>query len=195
MSLIVITGCSSGIGAATARAFSAQGHSLLLLARRVAPMEALQLPRCLVRGCDVAEAVAAAEAEFGLPVACAVANAGLMQLGNLITQDEREWDAMFSVNCKGVRNLLQAVLPGMRERRRGTVIAISSIAGHKSFPNHAAYCGTKFAVGAIMETVRKESAPFGVRACVISPGVVSTELLGHSTDPDIIAGSVLGTVF
>jgi NADP-dependent 3-hydroxy acid dehydrogenase YdfG len=82
-------------------------------------------------------------------------------------------------------NGMNAVLPDMMKRKHGTIINISSIAGRKTFPNHAAYCGTKFAVHAITENLRQEVAPYNVRLIVIAPGAVETELLSHTTSDKI----------
>ena len=76
----------------------------------------------------------------------------------------------------------------MKERKSGTIINISSVAGRKTFPDHAAYCGTKFAVHAISENVREEVADFNVRVTTIAPGAVETELLSHTSSKDIIDG-------
>ena len=191
--LVIVTGASSGIGAAIAQRFAALGHPLLLLARRLDRLEALRLPDCLCREVDitdraaVAAAVAEAESRFG-PADLIVNNAGQMLLGQLATQDPQEWDRMLDVNVKGVLNGIHAVLPGMLARRHGTIINISSVAGRKTFPNHAAYCGTKFAVHAISENLREEVAMQDVRVITIAPGAVETELLGHTTDTAIKAG-------
>lgn len=191
--LVVITGASSGIGAATAQVFSAAGHPLLLLARRTERMTDLGLPRTMCVAVDVtdgqaiASAIAAAEAEFG-PVECLVNNAGVMLLGKAHQQDPAEWQQMLDVNVMGVLNGIHAVLAPMIQRGTGTIVNISSIAGRKTFPDHAAYCGTKFAVHAISENIREEVADSGVRVIVIAPGAVETELLSHTTDENIKSG-------
>lgn len=191
--LIVVTGASSGIGEAVARTFSAQGHALLLLARRVERLEALDLPNTLCRKVDVTDrsavlgAVQEAEAAFG-PVDCLVNNAGVMLLGMASEQNPNEWDQMIDVNIKGVLNGIHAVIKPMQARKSGTVINISSVAGIKGFPNHTAYCGTKFAVHGLSETLREEVSNDNVRVIVIAPGAVETELLSHTTSSDIKAG-------
>lgn len=191
--LVVITGASSGIGAAMARRFSEAGHPLLLLARRVEKLEALGLPETICRKVDVNDAdafrVALNEAEmvYG-PVDCLINNAGLMQLGQIDSQDPAEWKAMYDLNVIALLNAMQAVLGRMKERRGGTIINVSSIAGKKSFANHAAYCGTKFAVSGLTEVVREEVADANVRIMSICPGAVETELLSHTTSQDIIDG-------
>ncbi|MCP1622290.1 SDR family oxidoreductase [Pseudomonas nitroreducens] len=191
--LIIVTGASSGIGEATARLFSQQGHPLLLLARRVERLEALQLPNSLCRAVDVTNrealeaAVAEAEERFG-PADALVNNAGVMLLGNMVEQDPAEWERMLDVNVKGLLNGVHAVLKGMVERNRGTLINVSSVAGRKTFPNHVAYVGTKFAVHAISENLREEVAAHNVRVVTIAPGAVETELLSHTTDEAIKSG-------
>ena len=191
--LVVVTGASSGIGATIARTMSAAGHPVLLLARRVEPMENLSLPNALCLSVDVTDlpameqAIAQAEARFGktdLLVNCA----GIMLLDQPYEQDYEEWSSMIDVNIKGVLTGTHAVLKAMVERGEGTIINISSIAGRKTFDAHAVYCGTKFAVHAITETMRKEVSASNVRMIVIAPGVVETPLLSHTTNQDIVAG-------
>jgi len=191
--LIIITGASSGIGEASARLFSAQGHPLLLLARRVERLVQLGLPDALCRDVDVMDreallaAVQEAEAKYG-PVDAIINNAGVMLLGNMSDQDPDEWDRMFDVNVKGMLNGIHAVLGGLIERNHGTIINVGSVAGRKTFPNHVAYVGTKFAVHAISENLREEVAAHNVRVITIAPGAVETELLSHTTDEAIKAG-------
>ena len=191
--LIVVTGASSGIGLATARLFAAHGHPLLLLARRLAPMQALNLPHALARQVDVtdrqalAAALREAEDQYG-PADAIVNNAGVMLLGDITRQDPEQWDRMLDVNVKGLLNGVHAVAAGMAERRRGTIINIGSVAGRKTFPNHVAYVGTKFAVHGLSENLREELAPHNVRVVTIAPGAVETELLGHTTDDGIKSG-------
>lgn len=191
--LVVITGASSGIGEAVARIMSQNGHPLLLLARRVERLEALNLPDSLCRRVDVTDrdslklAIEEAEARYG-ETDCLINNAGLMQLGRADEQDPAEWDAMIDVNIKGVLNGIYAVARQMKARKGGTIINISSVAGIKSFPNHMAYCGTKFAVHGLSETLREELADDSVRVITIAPGAVETELLSHTTSSEIIDG-------
>ncbi|EHY9857050.1 SDR family oxidoreductase [Vibrio parahaemolyticus] len=191
--LVVITGASSGIGEAIARRFSEEGHPLLLVARRVERLEALNLPNTLCEKVDVTDqaslitAIEKAEAQFG-PADVLVNNAGVMLLGQIDTQDAAEWKRMFDVNVLGLLNGIHSVLAPMKARNSGTIINISSIAGKKTFPDHAAYCGTKFAVHAISENVREEVAASNVRVTTIAPGAVETELLSHTTSQDIKDG-------
>ncbi|GAM57810.1 oxidoreductase [Vibrio ishigakensis] len=191
--LVVITGASSGIGKAIALRLSEQGHPLLLLARRVERLEEMNLPNTLCAKVDVtdinsfAQAIKKAEEQFG-EAEVLVNNAGTMLLGQIDTQDAQEWKRMFDVNVLGLLNGMQTVLEPMKKRNTGTIVNISSIAGKKTFPNHAAYCGTKFAVHAISENVREEVAAHNVRVTTIAPGAVETELLSHTTSDEIKQG-------
>lgn len=188
--LVIITGASSGIGARLAQRFSAEGHPLLLLSRRMQPMLDLNLPDSICKSVDVTDlqavtaAIREAEAKYGktdLLINCA----GVMLLGHPDTQSYAEWERMIDVNIKGILTGTHAVLPDMMESNTGTIINISSIAGRKTFDNHAVYCGSKFAVHAITENMRKEAADKNVRIIVIAPGVVETPLLSHTSNEQI----------
>ncbi|MCW0219088.1 MAG: SDR family oxidoreductase [Prosthecobacter sp.] len=191
--LVVITGASSGIGAATAQAFSLAGYPLLLLARRLPEMEALNLPNTLCRQTDVLDraaiksAIAEAESRFG-PVEFLINNAGIMLNGDPAQQSPEEWDQMIDVNLKGVMNGIHAVLPAMVAREGGTIVNIGSIAGRKTFGAHSVYCATKFGVHALTETIREEVSQKNVRLITIAPGMVGTDLIHHSTDEAAKAG-------
>ncbi len=191
--LVVITGASSGIGEAIARRMSEAGYALLLIARRVERLQALNLPDSICARVDITDkaafeaAIAVAEAQHG-PVEFLINNAGVMLLGQLDTQDPAELRTMFDVNVLGLLNGMQAVLAPMKARSSGTIVNISSVAGRKTFPSHAAYCGTKFAVHAISENVREEVADSNVRVITIAPGAVETELLSHTTSEEIKEG-------
>lgn len=191
--LVVITGASSGIGAKIAETMSKNGHPVLLLSRRLEEMEALNLPNSLCKSVDVTDleamkaAIIEAEEKFG-KVDLLVNCAGIMLLGYPESQDFSEWDRMIDVNIKGILTGTNIVLKSMKERNTGTIVNISSIAGRKTFNEHAVYCGTKFAVHAITENIRKEVSGSNVRMITIAPGVVETPLLSHTTNEDIKAG-------
>ncbi|GGF87416.1 hypothetical protein GCM10010995_00920 [Cysteiniphilum litorale] len=111
-----------------------------------------------------------------------------MLLGQIDSQNASEFSRMLDVNVNALLNGMQIVLSDMKQRNEGTIINISSIAGRKTFPNHAAYCGTKFAVHAISENVREEVAEYNVRVITVAPGAAETELLGHTSSSEIKAG-------
>lgn len=187
--LIVITGASSGFGAEIAKIFNAAGYPELLLGRRTAKIEALPLnfENVLIESVDVTDqaefktAIQKAEAKFG-PTDLLVNNAGVMLLGNVLTQDAKEWQTMLDTNVMGVLNGTQIVLPAMVERQHGTIINMSSLAGRKTFVNHAAYVASKFGVHGLSETIREEVSGKNVRISMVAPGAAETELLTHVTD-------------
>ena len=190
--LIAVTGASSGIGEAVARSFSKAGHPVLLMARRLERMEALGLPNAISREVDVrdrgaiAAAVRDAETKFG-PVDMMFANAGVARLADIGRQPPEEWDEMIDINTKGVMNTVHAVMSGMMERRKGTLFMMSSIAGRKIYPDHTVYCGTKYFVHAVSESLRGYLSKYDVRVIVLSPGVIETEVLSGVLDEETLA--------
>ena len=160
------------------------------IARRLEQLENLNLPNCLSKKVDVTDlasfqtAIKEAEDKFG-PANCLINNAGVMLLGKIATQDPKEWKTMLDVNIMGLLNGIHLLLSKMVEKQNGTIINISSVAGRKTFPNHSAYCATKFAVHALSENLREEVANENVRVITIAPGAVETELLSHTTSKTI----------
>jgi len=177
----MITGASAGIGQETARIFSAAGYPLLLVARRPELIEAMGLPDTLAVAADVrdhdalAEAIRLGEEQFG-PVDCLINNAGISRLARLDEQDPEQWRDLIDINCIGVLNGMHAVAPGMKARRRGTIINLSSIAGRKVYPHHDVYGATKHFVHAATEGLRQTMSAYDVRVMVISPGVTKSEI-------------------
>jgi len=189
--LVVITGASSGIGAATAKTFSEAGHPLLLVSRRLERMENLKLPNSLARSVDVldvksfAEAVSEAETLYG-PVDLLVNNAGYMNLEHTAQQSPQEWQKQFEVNCIGLLNCTSVIFPEMIKRKTGTIINIGSTAGRNIYENHTAYNGTKYAVKAMSESLRREASPHNVRVIMVSPGLVDSELTNGTSNTQIL---------
>ena len=187
--LIVITGASSGFGAEIAKIFNTAGYPELLLGRRADKIANLPLTfeNVLIESVDVTNqaefktAIQKAEAKFG-PTDLLVNNAGVMLLGNVLTQDAKEWQTMLDTNVMGVLNGTQIVLPAMIEHQHGTIINMSSLAGRKTFVNHATYVASKFGVHGLSETIREEVSGQNVRISMIAPGAAETELLTHVTD-------------
>ncbi|AVK61773.1 oxidoreductase [Lactobacillus sp. CBA3605] len=187
--LVVITGASSGFGAEDAKLFNAAGYPLLLLGRRLEKIKALPLnfDNVLTAAVDVTDyaaleqAIQSAEAQYGA-TDLLINNAGVMLLGNVQRQDPKEWQTMLDTNVMGVLNGTKIVLPAMVARQHGTIINMSSIAGFKSFINHAAYVASKFGVHGLSETIRQEVANDNVRISLVAPGAGETELLTHVTD-------------
>ncbi|HVC13817.1 MAG TPA: SDR family NAD(P)-dependent oxidoreductase [Acidimicrobiales bacterium] len=181
MDLAVVTGASSGIGAAVARALAESGRPLLLLARRRDRLDALDLASAMTASVDVTDAdavgraVEAAVSAHG-PVGTLVNCAGVLHLAPFLTQTVEEWSDTLNVNVLGTVIPIRAVLPGMLERGTGTIVNVSSVAGRHGFVDHAAYCASKFAVEGLSASLRREVGPRGVRVIVIAPGVVDTDL-------------------
>lgn len=190
---ILITGASSGIGEATARELAQTGANLFLGARRTDRLANLSQElgaRAAWHALDVTDAVSfaafadAAEQRFGHFDAL-VNNAGVMPLSPLASLKRDEWKRMIDVNIHGVLNGVAAVLPRFLVQRDGHVINVASIAAHIVVPTAAVYCGTKHAVRAITEGLRLEHDE--IRATLISPGVVATELGHDISDPALAA--------
>lgn len=191
--VILITGASSGIGEATARHLAAQGHRVVLGARRTDRLEtvAAQIREAggsaeyrtldVTRLDDMQAFAAFAEEKFGAPDVI-INNAGVMPLSPLHELKIEEWNRMIDVNIRGVLHGIAAVLPGMQARKSGHVINVSSIGGHQVWATCAVYCGTKYAVRAISEGLRLENKD--VRVTIISPGVVESELADTISDPN-----------
>lgn len=191
-SLIVITGASSGFGSEMAKIFNAAGYPLLLLGRRVAKIKELPLnfDSVLVKEVDVTNleafqnAITEGEERFG-DVDLLINNAGVMLLGNIGEQNPEEWKTTIDTNIIGVLNGMHAVIEKMKQRNGGTIINISSIAGRKTFGNHAVYAASKFGVHALSETIREELSSSNVRIMIMAPGAAETELLSHTSSEKI----------
>ena len=180
--LAVITGASSGIGEATAKAFSNAGYPTLLLARRLEKMESFNLTNSICKKVDVrnrdalVSAIKEAENQYG-PTDMIFNNAGVARLADISSQKPDEWDEMIAVNTNGVMNGIYAVMNDMKSRKSGTIVNMSSIAGRKVYEDHTVYCGTKYFVHAISESIRGYLSPYNVRVIVMSPGNIEAEVL------------------
>ena len=199
--VVIITGASSGIGEATAYKLAEQGARLVLGARREDRLKAIADKiqasggQAVYRATDVVKPednqalVDLAKSRFG-QVDAIFLNAGLMPSSPLSALETANWNAMVDVNIKGVLNGIAAVLPTFEAQKSGHVITTSSVAGLKVYPGGAVYCGTKWAVKAIMEALRMESAQAGtnIRTATIYPAAVQSELVAGITDSSTSAG-------
>ena len=192
MKKILITGASSGIGAATAALLHKQGHTLALSARNEAKLQVLadQLgDRVSIHPCDVRDhnqarssVAAAVEAMGGLDVL--LNNAGLGYFDPLADGNLEQWHTMVDTNIKGVLNFLHASLPHLRQGF-GHVVNVGSVASHHVFPNSGVYCATKWAVLALSESIRTELAS-EVKVTTISPGAVNTAFVDQTTNQELL---------
>ena len=174
----LVTGASSGIGRATARALAAEGAHVLLAARRRERLEALaaELPSSEVLELDVRDAAAVEAALGGREVDVAVVNAGLaLGTDKLHTGDPADWSVVIDTNVKGLLHVIRAVTPGMVARRRGDVVLLGSVAGRYVYPGGNVYCATKHAVRAVYQGLRLDLEGHGLRFSTVDPGLVETE--------------------
>jgi NADP-dependent 3-hydroxy acid dehydrogenase YdfG len=194
--IALVTGASSGIGAATARSLAAAGMAVALVARRrdrldeiaaeiaQAGGKAFVLTADLTKEAEAQRIVIETEDHFGR-LDVLVNNAGVMYLEPVDTASLERWRDMFDLNVMSMIASTQAALPGMRARFDGHIVNISSTAGRFSLPNSGGYSATKFAVGAFSESLRKEVFKDNIRVTVIEPGVTETELREHIAHPGI----------
>lgn len=187
----VVTGASSGIGEATARALSDAGAAVALGARRTDRLEALAESldgRTFVRAVDVSDEdqatgfVRDAAAELG-GLHILVNNAGLMLLGPVTDQTPEDWRQMVGVNLLGLLYCTHAALPLIAQNGGGDIVNVSSVAGRRADAGAAVYNMTKFGVHAFSEALRQEALHVKVRVTTVAPGFVETELQGHNTNP------------
>ncbi len=180
MPSVLITGCSSGIGAATAADLVAHGHTVYATARRPETLQDLAEKGCRTLALDVtdeesmAAAVAAVEEAEG-SVGVLVNNAGYSQSGAIESIPLDDIRRQFETNVFGLIRMSQLVLPGMRRAGRGRVINIGSMGGKLTFPGGGSYHATKYAVEAISDAMRFEVQGFGVQVVLIEPGLITTE--------------------
>jgi ribitol 2-dehydrogenase len=188
--VVIITGASSGIGAATARALSPLGCQLTLTARSVDKLRALtdelgpqtiDVPGDITSSADVARIVEKTLARFGR-IDVLLANAGIYIPGQVAEGDPDAWANLMDVNINGVLRCVHAVLPSMMEQRSGDILVSSSISGFIDIPWEPIYSASKHAIQGFVHTLRRQVASHGLRVGAIAPGMVANELWGI-TDP------------
>ena len=187
---VLVTGASSGIGRATALEFARRGHQVLAAARREEVLASLaaETPNIRAVGLDVADegSVRRAWAKIdastgGAGVDVLVNNAGFALSGPIEILADADVQRQFATNVFGLLTMTRTVLPAMRARGSGHVINISSLVGRTTFPGMGVYGATKYAVEALSDALRQETAGFGIRVVLIEPGFVATSL-GETAD-------------
>ena len=186
----LITGVGSGLGRAFAAGALAAGHRVIGTVRRpddaerlaaMAPDRAYPLHLDVTDFAAIPQAVARSEADVG-PVDVLVNNAGYGHEGVLEESSMDDLQRQFAANVFGPVAMIQAVLPGMRERRSGYIVNVTSMGGFITMPGIAFYCGSKFALEGISEALGKEVAGFGIHVTALAPGQFRTDWAGRSMD-------------
>ena len=183
-----ITGCSTGFGRELAQLVLKRGWRVIVTARDVERVQdltrgyedrALALPLDVTRNDDIAAAVKAAEERFGA-IDVLVNNAGYGYQASIEEGDDAEIRAQFETNVFGLAAMTRAVLPGMRARRHGHIVNISSQAGFIGYPGSGYYAATKHAVEGLSDALAKEVAPLGIKVTCVEPGPFRTDWAGRS---------------
>ncbi len=177
--VILLTGCSTGIGRSTALHAAERGHRVFASARRRTDLSELAARKIEVVELDVTDrgsVGAAVETVLGAAgrIDALVNNAGYGQYGAVEDVTLEEWRAQFEVNLFGAIRLLQAVLPSMRGAKKGTIVNVSSVAGKVTIPFAGPYCASKHALEAISDALRVEVSPWKIRVVVVEPGPIAT---------------------
>jgi NADP-dependent 3-hydroxy acid dehydrogenase YdfG len=179
-----ITGASSGIGLATAKALSSVGFNLILCGRRLERLEALKTELntdSYLLTFDVRDRNAVESAFHSLPeswksIDVLVNNAGNAHgMSPIQDGDPADWDAMMHSNVDGLLNVSRMVIPGMIQRTSGHIVNLSSIAGKQVYPNGNVYCASKAAVEALSQGMRQDLNVYGIKVSNVAPGAVNTD--------------------
>ena len=190
---VLITGCSSGIGRATAERLAGRGFTVYATARKVASIADLEARGCRVLALDVTDedsmrgAVETVIAEHGA-VHALVNNAGYSQSGAIEEVPIADVRRQFETNVFGLVRMCQLVLPSMRARRAGRIVNVSSMGANFTFPGGGQYHATKYAVEALTDALRMEVKAFGIDVALIEPGVTRSEFVEKTTDSDGMGG-------
>jgi NAD(P)-dependent dehydrogenase (short-subunit alcohol dehydrogenase family) len=176
---VLITGCSTGIGRATAERLAGEGWNVHATARRLESIDDLGRKGCKTHALDVTDEgsmeSAVAEIEKDGPIGGLINNAGYSQSGALETIPMDSVRRQFETNVFGLLRMCQLVLPSMRSAGSGRIVNLSSMGGRLTFPGGGVYHATKHAVEALSDALRFEVKPFGVDVVIIEPGLITTE--------------------
>lgn len=195
--VVIITGASSGIGAAMARALSKRGAKLTLAARsanklqalvqELGPENAVAVPTDVTRGAEVRRMVEATLKQFGR-IDALFANAGVYVSGEVAEGDPEEWAQLMDVNVNGVLRSVRAVLPHLIAQGSGDIVVNSSVSGHQAIHWEPVYSASKHALQAFVHGLRRQMVGKGVRVGAIAHGVVLNDIWGATTPAEIEQG-------
>ncbi|MDD5170449.1 MAG: SDR family NAD(P)-dependent oxidoreductase [Syntrophales bacterium] len=189
-SVVLISGCSSGIGLALAREFASRGCMVFATARRPEVIEQLKKEKMEIAALDVTDlksietCVHEVIGQTGR-IDVLVNNAGYMQMGPVIDLSKDDLMRQFETNVIGLATLTRAVAPHMIKRRCGLIVNISSVSGVCATPFAGAYCATKAAVNLLSDSLRMELAPFGITVATVQPGAIKSHI-GEAATKSII---------
>lgn len=176
--VVLITGCSTGIGRDLAQLLTQSGYTVVATARRVETLHdlqaALKLPLDVTQPESIDQAVACVLQRFGR-IDVLVNNAGYAVRGAVEDISDEQVQQLFDTNVFGALRMIRAVVPHMRQRGSGRIINISSISGKLPTPANGLYSATKFALEALSDALRLELAPFGIQVVLIEPGSINTQ--------------------
>jgi len=181
--LFVVTGASTGMGAATVRELASRGHHVLAGVRREEDGRVFHSPNIrpvildITKPAQIADLAAVIEAD-GRPLRALINNAGIAVNAPVEVLPIEEWRRQFDVNFFGHIEVTQALLPALFASR-GRVVMMSSVGGRLAQPTYGAYSGSKFALEAVSDSLRRELAPHGVEVVIVEPGAVRTEMVGR----------------
>lgn len=193
MATILITGCSTGIGLESALTFGRAGHRVYATMRNLAKAGPLQAAAAAEKldvrtvqldvdsQASIDQAIAHILSEAGT-IDVLVNNAGVTGVGPIENTTDAEWHAVFETNFFGPLRVARAVIPGMRERRAGTIVNVSSAAGRLVAPVYGQYHSSKWALECAMETLAIELKQFGIRVSIVEPGFFVTPILDKALD-------------
>lgn len=185
---VLITGASSGFGAAIATSFAAEGARLINVARRLERLKELEQKLLSQYGTEtisldldvsnyeaVEKSLSQLPEKFSIPDIL-INNAGMVRgLNNVWETPEKDWNEMIDINIKGILNFCSKIIPKMLKKQSGHIFNVGSVSGHDTYQGGGVYCATKYAVRAITDTLRKELVSSPIRVSMISPGMAKTE--------------------
>ncbi len=184
-SVVLITGCSSGIGRSAVSVLTQAGYDVIATARDPATLAdcgaSLTLALDVTSRQSIDDAMARVTEQFG-GIDVLVNNAGFSVRSAVEEMDEEKAREMFDVNLWGLVRMSQAVIPAMRKRGRGKIVNIGSVVGKFTWPANGAYSASKYAVEAISDALRVELAPFGISVALIEPGAIASSFMRASIE-------------